>query len=356
MNPVLTTQIKNGDPKWSERVEILPGWPEHVRQFWKKPKGPTLWTEIRWGVRLFAASRRYPAVITGSERCALIFAVLQTSLRRRKVPHIMIECLWDVPEPSVARLFKKYWLHLVMISASRIIVHTSRQISEYERLFGKRNSCKFVFLPCHTTLYDKHYESVDGEYIFSGGDSKRDYATLIEAAKHLPYEVVIAAHSDEHFMGLTIPPNVRIITGGISFDEFYQLVAAAGLVVVPVKPGRRYPGGQQVYLNAMAIGKSVIVADEFGVEEYIENGQNGIIVPPSNAAALCEAIFREMQDRASSRAMAARAKATAERYCPEAFFDRVFEIVDSVTASGNPRSAISSSLRGLKIFGSAPKN
>lgn len=330
----LTTQSKNCHPAWIARVEMLPGWQEYVERFWKTPRRPTFWNDFRWALRFFSASKRYPAVITGSERSALLFAVMQTCMRRRPVPHILIECLWDVPNSRLTNLLKRLWLLMVLRSVAQVIVHTSRQIAEYGALLGDRAARKLIFVPCHTTLYDRQYQASEGDYIFSGGDSKRDYATLIQAMKDLPYPLIIAAHSDHHFRGVTIPSHVRLVTGGISFDEFYRLLAQAALVVVPMKSGTRYPGGQQVYENAMAIGKPLIVADDFGADEYIKHGETGVIVPSGNVPLLRAAISRQMSDHTSSRGMAAKARSAARDYTPERFFERVFQIVDTcITAN-----------------------
>ncbi len=60
--------------------------------------------------------------------------------------------------------------------------------------------------------------------------------------------------------------------------EFRQLMAGAAMVVVPMEEGHLHSGGQQTYLNAMAMGKPVIVCDPRGAPDYITDGQDGIIL------------------------------------------------------------------------------
>ncbi len=123
---ILTTQVKNHHPMWLKRAVTLPGWQEHVARFWKKPGPPPYWTDSIWAWKLFRASENFEAVVTGSERCALMFASLKNIARWRKVPLILIECLWDLPESGMKRLLKRPWLRLVVRSAHKIVVHTRR--------------------------------------------------------------------------------------------------------------------------------------------------------------------------------------------------------------------------------------
>jgi glycosyltransferase involved in cell wall biosynthesis len=62
-------------------------------------------------------------------------------------------------------------------------------------------------------------------------------------------------------------------------------MAGARLVVLPLKGGLLHSGGQQTYLNAMALGKPVIVADDCGADEYIMHNVTGIVLVPGDRAA-----------------------------------------------------------------------
>jgi glycosyltransferase involved in cell wall biosynthesis len=53
--------------------------------------------------------------------------------------------------------------------------------------------------------------------------------------------------------------------------------------VVPIERSTR-SAGQQTYLNAMALGKPVIVTDAPGVRDYIEHEVTGFVVPPETQA------------------------------------------------------------------------
>lgn len=180
-----------------------------------------------------------------------------------------------------------------------------------------------MFVPYHSTLFDTPYTVRDGDYIFAGGDSDRDYPLLIEAIRGLPYRVVITCLRRDHFEKVEIPANVEIRT--VPQDEFIQLMAGARLNVVPLKSRPQHVGGEQTYANAMSMGKPTIVTDLYA-SDYIQNGVTGILTPSGDACALRRAIQDVMEKPELARLMGLRAKETSKAFAPETFFEEVFRI------------------------------
>jgi glycosyltransferase involved in cell wall biosynthesis len=132
----------------------------------------------------------------------------------------------------------------------------------------------------------------DGGVFVGGGlrrgrkrDPLRDYRALIDAAPGVEAPVTIASNELD---SIRLPSNVR--AGPLSRERFAGLLREAGVVVVPLRAGIDRSAGQQTYLNAMALGKPVIVTDAPGVRDYIEDRETGLIVPPGDARALAVAI------------------------------------------------------------------
>ena len=329
---ILTTHSKNYRPLWRERTVLLPGWQEEWERLSRKPEKNTYWRAMYWACRLFLASRRFDVVVTGSERMALAFALLQRLARLKRVPHVMIMCMWNLPEGGFRQVFKRWELRLVIDAVSRIVLFNRRQIGVYAREFAVPAE-KFAWVPYHSTLYDAEYAVSEGDYVFAGGDSCRDYATLLEAARGLPYRVVIAALCRDRFHGLDIPKNVEIL--GASQEQFFSLMAGAGVVALPLHAGLLHSGGHQTYLNAMLMGKPVVVADDCGTEEYIVHGVTGMLVRPGDTVALRDAIRTLMENPRIARSLGERAKTAAAAYSPERFFERVFALVDESVSGGD---------------------
>jgi glycosyltransferase involved in cell wall biosynthesis len=124
-------------------------------------------------------------------------------------------------------------------------------------------------------------------YLFSMGLSYRDYRTLMEAAKKTARPFVVAT-LDPYVKDLEIPDNVTVYRDafGQKADELMEQSAA---VILPLdRVGS--PAGETVLLRAMCYGKPVIITKTIVTEEYIQNGQNGFLVPWKDADAIVDAI------------------------------------------------------------------
>lgn len=73
-----------------------------------------------------------------------------------------------------------------------------------------------------------------------------------------------------------------------------------------------YEGTPNSVLEAMALGTPVVATDVGGTAELIRDGVDGLIVPPSNRAALIDAVSRFLLDPAAARAAATSARHRVE--------------------------------------------
>ena len=316
---ILTTQHKHWVPVWRDAVEMMPGWDEAGKFSGFKT--------FLWAWKLFRASRHYDAIVTGSKRPEHIFAALQWLLRRKhRVPHTFIYAGWNLPRSKwkawiKLQLYRAYWR-----GVSRIVIFSKRQEELYCRGLNVP-AHKFVIIPYHLTLWDTKFEVKEGDYIFTGGDSTRDYRTMLKALRGLPYKVRIACRSREHFVGMAIPPHVEI--GPVSEQEFMNLMAGAALVVVPLAVGQMHLGGQQTYQNAMAMGKPVIVSDDCGADEYVTNGVDGILLSPGDMQGMRAAIVQVMSDAAYAKRLGENGRRAMQdpRYEPKYFLTKLLEAV-----------------------------
>jgi glycosyltransferase involved in cell wall biosynthesis len=105
-----------------------------------------------------------------------------------------------------------------------------------------------------------------GDFVFSGGNASRNYPLLLDAVAGLEAPVRVATTQN---LG-SVPPNVR--SGPVSPEEFLEVMAASRAVVLPLSTATRRSGGQQTYLNALLLGKPVVVTDAPGVRDYLTDG------------------------------------------------------------------------------------
>ena len=138
------------------------------------------------------------------------------------------------------------------------------------------------------------------EYVLSvGNDSRRDYLTLLEAAKRTDRRFLIVTKRD---LPEPLPPNVDVIRGAWDSHELddsalRELYRKASCVVVPLQPGVQ-PSGQSVSLQAMACGTPVVLSQTHGLweDEFLVHKDNILLVPPESAEALAEALSSLFSD------------------------------------------------------------
>ncbi len=330
---IISLNHKEWHEVWLSRVSVLPGYVAAWSRFSSNQSATrSLAFDVKWAVTLFRASRQFAAVYTTCERASWIFALMQSLIPGRAKIHLQADLQWTPADERPRQSLKRALFRLGQRSISDIIVYSRSQAERYARYFPFA-AAKFNPIPYHSTLFGRPVQPGDGDYIFAGGDTGRDYRTLIEAARRLKYKTIIAVLHRDHFSGVDIPANVSIAS--YPKPRFLQLMANAAVVIVPLRKTLLHSGGHQTYLNAMALGKAVIVADDNGADEYISNGVSGMIVEPGDVDAMTDAIASLLDHPALRREMGVRAKETAARYTPELFFRRIFDLADQRCRAAN---------------------
>ena len=169
------------------------------------------------------------------------------------------------------------------------VVWTRVECARYSKEYGVSRS-KFAFVRHHHTLKRYQYEVTDEGYIFTGGNSDRDYRLFFDAVRDLRIPCIVATNLPRLLKGLATPENVRVVSATAA--EFRQLMARSRLVVIPMRGNLLRTGGQQTFLNAMCMRKPVILTDPEGGSDYIEDGKTGFLVRQGDSAALRDAITR----------------------------------------------------------------
>jgi glycosyltransferase involved in cell wall biosynthesis len=99
-------------------------------------------------------------------------------------------------------------------------------------------------------------------------------------------------------------------------DRVLELFAAADASILS-SSWENFP---HTVVEALAAGTPVLATATGGVAEVVRDGENGLLVPPGDAAALGEAIRRYVGDEELRRRLRAAAAASVAEYAP----DRVF--------------------------------
>ena len=279
----------------------------------------------------------YPAVILdGSEKDELLVAAL---LARRRRPRVIViaDATWKLGRNPLDLLASRSVLRVLDAPNVHYAVFSSYERDVFPRTW-RVDPARVVFTPYHHTLSDQELQLAgpgDGR-VFAGGVSLRDYGTLVEAMRRIPHALTIATTARRQRWMRDLPQNVTV--RATTRHEYTELVARASVVVVPLE--RRYDrgAGQTTYLNAMALGRATVVTDVPGASDYIRDGENGLLVPPADAAALARALRTVLEDPAYATRLgeAARRDACA-RFGPDRYVERLLTVVDEALA-GNGHS------------------
>jgi hypothetical protein len=295
----------------------------------------------RWDLmrRIVGGAERYDAVLlNGSGRLDEIAAVLLAQ-KRSKVPVVIADATWQRGTWWLDRVACRAGIRALDRPTVTYAVLSTAELELFPRTWGVDPE-RVAFTPfCYTlTEAELAQPTRRGGGVFAGGDSMRDYGPLIEAAAALKAEVTVAARRPMRAWRRRAEENVHL--GPVPQARFLELMRASDAVVVPLQAGIERSAGQQTYLNAMAMGKVVVVTDSPGARDYVEDGVSGLIVPPGDARALASALELALDParRSAAEVMGERARAVARtRFRPIDHIIGVLDVVAAVTRGSNSR-------------------
>jgi glycosyltransferase involved in cell wall biosynthesis len=152
--------------------------------------------------------------------------------------------------------------------ASRIIWHSTASL-ELCRELCPELAAKGEYLPFGTNLRDLAGVDVsDGDYAVCAGNSPRGWTQLATAWRAFPGRRLLLLGSDLRQADL---PSHVLSMPKVPFRTYVRLLAGARLVVLPLPDGWA-SWGQMTLLQAMALGKPVVVTDVRPVRDYISQG------------------------------------------------------------------------------------
>jgi hypothetical protein len=292
--------------------------------------------------RLLAASDRCDAVLlNGSGRHDQLAAALIQRRRRRRAQLVISDATWARGRNIVDRA--ACWLGIRAIDGPNVTycVLSSAELETFPRTWGVPPE-RIAFTPfCHTLVQEQlRVPVVEGQGIFAGGDSMRDYGPLLDAARSIDRDVRLAVKRLPRGLRGKLPRNVR--AGSVPHRHFLELMRQASVVVVPLRPGVERSAGQQTYLNAMALGKAVVVTDSPGARDYVTDRVTGLIVPAGDADALANALewLDDPENADEVRAIRGRALRTArEDFSPQRHFDALLDVVAAAVNASHAQPA-----------------
>jgi len=301
---------------WQQRTDFFP----------VDAGNPGILTNIVSALKMIKRSLSYDIVILATSQAASLYIIFHSILPLNLPKVIMIDCLWYHEKNQFKFLLKKIFFRLQRNAVSKYVVWSSHEIEDYSTCYNIPKE-KFLFIPFHHTLEGYDFTVSEGDYIWSGGDGDRDYKTLLRAVKEIDVKVCISTRLP-NLAEKNKNPNV--IIAPTTPEGFRKMMAESKLVVVPMQKGLLHSGGQQTYLNAMAMGKPTIVVGEKGAIDYIENGVNGVLVDFEDDEMLKNAILKALKDKKYYRKLSDNAKKAYDKFSTTLCLERILGLAEEI--------------------------
>jgi glycosyltransferase involved in cell wall biosynthesis len=250
---------------------------------------------------LFQKSSGYDAVVLLT---AGMEAVLLGSLYRNVKKRPRLICAdFLIPRPSHALAWLQAGLHTV----DAFVCIRRGDIETLERRFGiPPERCSFAPFPCDPRVAET--PTSENGYVYSAGWAHRDWATLLRALEQSGAPAILSVGGELAYDG---PGDIKILPQR-SPEDGRKLMANASVVVLPLVE-TELPSGPLVMLDAMAMGKAVVVTQVNGSRDYVRHCETAWVVPPGDSRAMADAISRLLDHPALRRKIGCAAQETVLR-------------------------------------------
>jgi glycosyltransferase involved in cell wall biosynthesis len=310
----------------------------------------------------FRERKNYDVIVTDGEHIGLPLALL-LKLTLSRVGHITIG--HRITAAKKRPFFK--WLH-AQSHIDCIAVHSRKQ---YDLAINELQipAERLALIPYQVDVdFWRPQPIAEERMVSSAGLEFRDYPTLVHAVDGLDVKVVIGAAS--HWSkrrntaeGEVLPDNVEV--SAFNYEALRNVYARSSIVVVPLAD-TDFQAGITTILEAMAMGKPVVVTHTSGQTDVVEDRRTatrgtepklrpptllrelaesagmaleptGFYVPPQDPDALRRALVYLLEHPEQRKRMGRAARETVERLLNvDIFAERVRQLVSSVADNRRP--------------------
>lgn len=274
-------------------------------------------------------SSQYSVILSASEKTAIPLAAM-LSLSKQTIPHVVIG--HKLSSYAKSWLFKVWPLHQ---NFSHLICLCRSQVNyAVKNLNIPETKVDFVYDKIDHHFFRPLKVETD-DYILVVGQEQRDYKTLLQAVSGTNLKLIIVASSPWSTYPVTLKTNDNItILQNIPYQELRTLYAKARLVMVPLFDVN-YAAGVNTVLEAMAMGKPLVVSQITGIADYVVHNETGLYVTAGSVNELRDAILSLWSNPGACRRLGANARQAVEQAMNlTTYVNRVVQIARDVVAKG----------------------
>jgi glycosyltransferase involved in cell wall biosynthesis len=215
----------------------------------------------------------YDIVMSWSMRIGICYGLLNRLFRYSRSPkHIIYDFHIDLTRTDPLYQFRLKLLQIAIRGIDFFFVTSETERELYSKKFGIRmeQMAFWPISPAHYLLEKSGHSK--GDYIFSYGNSDRDYDTLIGAVEENPVKTIIVSKTYIPFRSL--PAHVELIREK-SWEELLSLIGSARIVVIPLL-SYRIAAGQLTMMETLAQGRPLIITRNMATIEYAIDGKTAL--------------------------------------------------------------------------------
>jgi glycosyltransferase involved in cell wall biosynthesis len=147
--------------------------------------------------------------------------------------------------------------------------------------------------------FKKYHKNIDPtqEYLLmSSGHSARDFDLLVNVAKRINRRFKIYCRPKSYPQSTSIPENVEILSGSFPFEKICKDYADALVILIPLRSGAEGTAGMTSLLDAIAMGKPVIMTKNENIDIDFEKEGIGMTVAENDVEGWVSAISMLLRD------------------------------------------------------------
>lgn len=253
------------------------GIPESQRAFFYKGILGNIYQNLYKLFRVIRIARNCTqdsVVLSMDDTATAVFSAVLLNMFGHKRTVVLMNMIDNLSNNPIKKyLYKRAFKNMYASCANEDILqlYSTRYCEDKKRLF---------LLPdCYANwgkaILEKNEPVTQGDYIFTGGSSYRDWDLFIEVARRMPNQMFVGVARKGRFDIADVPQNCTMFFD-LDGAKFGELLRNSKIVFMPINI--KTQGGQIVIFQAGLYKKAVVSTDTIAVRDYIEDGVNGGLV------------------------------------------------------------------------------
>jgi glycosyltransferase involved in cell wall biosynthesis len=312
---------------------------EHEWTVWSCKKKPDNRTSYRWysyfkgAFYIIRNRKKYHAIFIYQQMIGFILFEIMNLFNLKIQNIVLYTFIYNTPT------FHKYLNHMVynaLKHSKGIIWDSARMAQDVKKQFPefteKNHSTMNPILevldlttPVDPVLDDLKFRNG----IYTAGKSDRDFDVVIRAFRDTDVPVTIVCPDGYKITEKNITSNIRILPfSRVNPQQYYALAGQAFCILISVT-SEKSACGQLLVNFAMENEKPIIATDSYGVKDYIEDGENGVLFKIGQADQIRKGYEKLKNDKKFREKIIRNAKITAKEMSPGPFIEKIIKVIES---------------------------